>query len=163
MTKAIQPKRDEKDLWTELDRQFDQLRSRFFDTYGLAPFGPFAGIAARDDSGSVFRSARADVSDTGSGYKIVAEIPGIPKEKLDIRVRGSLVEIRGETAKETEAKDGEFVQHERSYAGYYRALELPEPVVATEAKAKVENGLLELELPKLHPSPSPEEVHVKVA
>lgn len=162
MTKAIQAKKEEQDLWSELDRQFDAMRSRFFENLGLAPFAPFGPAVPSHDAG-VFRAARADVSDTGSGYTIVAEIPGIPKEKLDIRVRGALVEIRGESTKESEEKRGEFVQHERSYAGYYRALELPEPVVGTEAKAKVENGLLELELPKLHPSPSPQEVHVKVA
>ncbi len=161
MTKAIQPKREEHDVWTELDRQLDAMRSRFFDAWGISPFGPFAPVTSAGEHG-VFRAARADVTDTGTSYKIVAEIPGIPKDKLDIRVRGATVEIRGEAAEETEESKGEYLRHERSYSGYYRSLELPEPVVGTDAKAKVENGLLELELPKLHPSPSPEEVRVKV-
>lgn len=161
MTKAIQPY-DERDVFAELDRQLGRLRSRVFETYGLSPFGAFVSIGTPEESG-VFRTARADVSDTGASYKVVAEIPGIPKEKLDIRVRGALVEIRGETSKESEEKRGTFVQQERSYAGYYRALELPEPVVGAQAKATVENGVLELDLPKLNPSPSPDEVQIKVA
>lgn len=156
MTKAIQPRKEPTDAWSDLDRRLAELRSRFFEPFGEWPFG------TTDEEGRLFRPARADVTDTGTGFKVVAEIPGIPKDKLDIRVRGALVEIRGEAAQETEEKHGEFLQHERRYSGYYRALELPEPVVATEAKAKVENGLLELELPKLHPSPSPEEVRVTV-
>lgn len=161
MTKAIQP-HEERDVFAELDRQLGLLRSRVFETYGLSPFGAFVSIGTPEESG-VFRTARADVSDTGASYKVVAEIPGIPKEKLDIRVRGALVEIRGETSKESEEKRGTFVQQERSYAGYYRALELPEPVVGAQAKATVENGVLELDLPKLNPSPSPDEVQIKVA
>lgn len=162
MTKAIQPKREERDIWSELDRQLDALRSQFFGAYGLRPFGPLVPVSAGDEGGFL-RAARADVTDTGRSYKIVAEVPGIPKEKIDIRVRGASVEIRGESTQEGHENQGELVQHERRYSGYYRALELPEPVVGTEAKAKVEDGLLELDLPKLHPSPSPEEVKVKVA
>ncbi len=162
MTKAIQPQREERDVWSELDRHLDALRSSFFDTYGITPFGQLVSVSASEEGGFL-RTARADVKDTGPSFKVVAEVPGIPKEKLDIRVRGTTVEIRGESSQQTEESHAEYVQHERSYSGYYRALELPEPVVGSEAKAKVENGLLELDLPKLHPSPSPEEVKVKIA
>jgi HSP20 family protein len=164
MTTAIQKQETRVDPWTDLDRAFDAMRQRFFDVWGIAPFGgsfvPFEGTPE-----GFLRAARTDVTDTGKAYKIVAEIPGIPKEKLDIRIRGTSVEIRGENASEKNEKaekDGEFVHRERTYSGYYRSLELPEPVVATEAKAKVENGLLELELPKQNPTPSTAEVKVAV-
>lgn len=162
MTKEIQKKESRVDPWNDLDRAFDEMRQRVFDVWGLQPFGasfyPFEGREA-----GFFRAARTDVSDTGKSYKIVAEIPGIPKDQLDIRVRGTTVEIRGEASKESEEKAKAFVHRERTYSGYYRSLELPEPVVATEAKAKVENGLLELELPKQTPTPSEAEVKIAVA
>jgi HSP20 family protein len=161
MTNEIQKREDRADPWTELDRAFDAMRQRFLDVWGVAPFGapffPLEGTPAE-----LYRTPRTDVTDSGPSYKVVAEIPGIPKEKLDIRVRGSSVEIRGESASTKVEKDSEFVHRERTYAGYYRSLELPEPVVATDAKAKVENGLLELELPKQHPTPSESEVKVPV-
>jgi HSP20 family protein len=161
MTREIQKREKARDPWTDLDQWFDEMRNRFFESWELAPFGrPYTAIGATESS--LFRAARTDVSDTGSAYKIVAEIPGIPKEKLDIRVRGNLVEIRGESASETEQKEAAYVHRERAYAGYYRSLELPEPVVATHAKAKVENGLLELELPKQNPTPSEAEVKIAV-
>jgi HSP20 family protein len=161
MTTKIQKQETQVDPWTELDRAFDAMRERFFDAWGIAPFAGSSAPIEGTPTG-FFRPARTDVSDTGKAYRIVAEIPGIPKEKLDIRIRGTSVEIRGENATESEGKDKEFVHRERSYAGYYRSLELPEAVVATEAKAKVENGLLELELPKQAPTPSPSEVKVSV-
>ena len=140
---------------SDLDRAFEELSARFFEPFGLYP--TFGAVRS---GGAFLRPARTDVSDTGSAYRIVAEIPGIPKEKLDVRVRGSTVEIRGEQGTETSENGASYVHRERLYQGYYRALELPEPVVATEAKAKVVDGLLELELPKQHPSPSPDEVRV---
>ena len=161
MAREIQKKATPSDPWNDIDRVFDEIRNRLSETWDLRPFGqPFAPIE-RFDAG-FFRAARTDVTDTGSSYKVVAEVPGIPKEKLDIRVRGTSVEIRGENAEKSETKEGEFVHRERTYAGYYRRLELPETVVATEAKAKVENGLLELELPKQHPTPVETDVKVPV-
>ncbi len=161
MPREIQNRDPRLDPWTDLDRLFDEMRERFFGSAELVPFGrPFAPLEARE--GGLLRAARTDVSDTGTSYKLTVEIPGIPKEKLDIRVRGTSVEIQGETASEKEQKETSFVHRERTYAGFYRSLELPEPVVATEAKAKVENGLLELELPKQHPTPPSGEVKIAV-
>jgi len=157
MTKEIERKQPPSDLWTDLDRAFTEMSTRFFEPFGFAPAVP----SVRSD-GALFGPARTDVSDTGTAYRIVAEVPGIPKDKLDIRVRGTSVEIRGEHATEQKGDGQAFVHRERTYQGYYRSLELPEPVVASDAKAKIDNGLLELELPKQHPTPSSEEVRVRV-
>jgi HSP20 family molecular chaperone IbpA len=161
MSEEIQPKESALDVWSDLDRVFDEMRSQLWGVWDLRPFGAtFAPIERTD--GGVFRAARTDVTDAGKAYQIIAEVPGIPKDKLDIRVRGTSVEIRGENSQKNESKDGEFVHRERIHAGYYRRLELPEPVLATEAKAKVENGVLELELPKEHPTAPAGEVKIAV-
>lgn len=144
----------------DIDRMFNDLHAGFLDTFGFWPFGGSPVPEVRD--GALYRAARTDVSDTGKAYRIVAEVPGIPKEKLEIRVRGTNVEIRGEATTSSDGSNGEYVHRERRYSGYFRALELPEPVVAAEAKAKVENGLLELELPKLNPTPTNDEVRVAI-
>ncbi len=160
-TNEIQTPETTSEPWTDLDRAFDAIRSRVFDAFGLPTFGALTyPTLERGPAG--FRPARTDVSDTGTSYRIVAEVPGIPKENLDIRVRGSSVEIRGETTRSSSEKDAEIVHQERAYAGFYRSLELPEEVLAAEAKAKVEHGVLELELPKRTPTPSPAEVKVRV-
>jgi len=161
MTTEIVKKESQIDPWTDLDQAFDAMRRRFLDVWGVSPFGaPFFPVEGTTED--LYRTPRTDVTDTGPSYRVVAEVPGIPKEKLDIRVRGTTVEIRGESTSSRDEKGADFVHRERTYAGYYRSLELPEPVVATDAKAKVENGLLELELPKQHPTPSESEVKVPV-
>lgn len=156
MTSEIQKRESLADPWTEIDRAFDAMRRRFAESFGIVPLGPF-------ETEIGLRTPRTDVTDTGTAYVVTAEIPGIPKEKLDIRIRGPLVEIRGESATEAEQKEEHYLHRERTYSGYYRSLELPEPVVASKAKAKVMNGVLELELPKQTPTPSEPEVKVSVA
>lgn len=156
MTTEIQQPETQVEPWTDLEHAFEGMRRRFAEAFGISPVGLFDGSGA-------LRSPRTDVTDTGKSYKVRAEVPGIPKEKLDIRVRGTIVEIRAESGSETEQKDEQYLHRERTYSGYYRALELPDPVVASEAKAKVVDGVLELDLPKQNPTPSDEEVKVSVA
>jgi HSP20 family protein len=163
MTTEIKKVESPTDPWSELDRVLEQTRTQFYRALGLQPFGAAFGPLDATAAPQFFRAPRLDVADTGKSYRIVADIPGIPKDQLDIRVRGASVEIRGEHAKETEESQQEYVHRERTYAGFYRSLELPEPVLGTKAKAKVENGVLELELPKVTPTPSSDEVKVAVA
>ena len=155
MTSEVEKRESPADPWSDFDRAFDAMQRRCAQSFGILPFGPF-------ETEPGLRAPRMDVTDTGTAYKVVAEVPGIPKEKLDIRVRGSAVEIRAENESEIEEKEERYLRRERTYAGYYRALELPEPVVASDAKAQVVNGLLELELPKQRPTASEEEVRVSV-
>lgn len=148
MTSEIQEKESPADPWSEIAHAFAAARRTFLESL--------------DSDGSP-RVPRTDVTDTGKSYKVIAEIPGIPKDKLDVRVHGTTVEIRGENANETEEKDTHYLHRERTYSSYYRAFEFDEPVVAAEAKAKVADGVLELELPKQNPTPTEQEVKVAVA
>jgi HSP20 family protein len=158
MTTEIQERATQIDPWTDFERSFEDLRSRVFGALG---YGLPAFLGEPVEPG--WQPARLDVTDSGTAFQIVAEVPGIPKEKLDIRVRGGRVEIRGEHTTSTETKDGPAVlRRERTYAGYYRSVELPEPVVAADAKVKLENGLLELTLPKETPSPAEGEVRIPI-
>ncbi len=160
MSTEIQTPESETDAWTDFDQAFDALRQRFLTAWGVAPVD--AAAPTGSSATPVVRAARTDVQDLGASYRIVAEVPGVPKEKIDIRVRGTEVEIVGESATASESANPEYVYRERRSTAFRRSLELPEPVVAAEAKAKVENGLLELDLPKQHPTPSPAEVRVAV-
>ncbi|MCI4350173.1 MAG: Hsp20/alpha crystallin family protein [Thermoplasmata archaeon] len=144
---------------SDLDRLFASVRGRFLNAFGLRPWT----FVEYDDGTPFLRAARADIVDTGKSYQVVAEIPGIPKDRLDIRVKGTSVQIRAEQAEAKESKETEFLHRERTFQGFYRDFELPEPVIASAATAKFENGLLELDLPKEHPTSDPVEVKVPVA
>lgn len=162
MTNELSTKASDRESATDLDRVFDELGRRFDETFGLRPWGTFWTIET-PQSVPTLRAARTDVTDTGKAFKVTAEVPGLPKDALEIHVKGTSVEIRGEITQEKNgAKDEAYVHRERTHIGYYRALELPEPVLAQDAKATVVNGVLELELPKQHPTVPDTDVKVPV-
>ena len=142
--------------WAELDQYFAEA----FGPWRYGQGAPFFASAAGSPRG--LRPARTDVTDTGTSFRVVVEVPGIPKEQLDIRLKGTTVELRGELSRETEAPEHAPLYRERRHAGFFRTVELPEPFVAGSATAKVENGLLVLELPKEHPTTEPAELRVPV-
>jgi HSP20 family protein len=148
----------------DFDQVFESLWNRAHTAFGLLPFEPtFLGLWS--PTASVFRAAPTDVVDTGKAFQIKAEVPGLAKDQIEIRVKGTFVEISGEskTEKTDKADDSSgYLQRERVYTSFHRAFELPDPVVGEKAKAQVVNGVLELELPKVTPSPEPAETKVKV-
>lgn len=146
---------------SDSDRLFEALWHRAHDVFGLLPFeGPTGAPWTELDS--TLRTAPTDVVDTGTAYQVRAEIPGVPKEQIEIRVKGNVVEISGENRSESTDKSSGYLHRERLMTGFRRAFELPEPVLAARATAKLVDGVLELELPKQSPTPSPAETTVKV-
>ena len=59
-----------------------------------------------------------------------------------------VLELSNEAKKETEEKEKNWVRRERAYSKYYRQIQLPTKVDPKKAKAKFNNGMLELEIPK---------------
>jgi HSP20 family protein len=145
----------------DFDQVFEGLWNRANAAFGFLPFERSA-FALGSTRGSPFRAAPTDVVDTGKAYQIRADVPGIAKDQIEIRVKGNFVEISGENKTEKTDESSGYLQRERVYSGFHRAFELPEPVVADKAKAQVVNGVLELELPKVTPSPESTETKVKV-
>lgn len=92
---------------------------------------------------------RIDLSDQGDSYTIKADIPGVRKEDIDIRIDGNQVTISAEVKKEKEEKkDGRVLRSERQYGFASRSFALATDVDDTKADAKYNNGVLELKLPK---------------
>jgi HSP20 family protein len=161
MTNELAAQENRPESASDVERVFDEIGRSFYETFGIRPWGGFWTTSPATDG--ALRVARTDVTDTGKAFKIVVEVPGLPKDAIEIHVKGSSVEIKGEITKEPKETSSEaFVYRERTHLGYYRALELPEPVVAQDARAKIVNGLLELELPKQHPTVPDTDVKVPV-
>ena len=126
------------------------------------PFGELARLDPFRDFESMFRLPRAawrnmpevpeirmDVSEDEKGYRVKAEVPGVKKEDIDVRIEGNLVTISCEMKKEwDDRKEGRLLRSERQYGYTTRSFTLGSPVDEAKADAKYENGVLELTLPK---------------
>jgi len=89
-----------------------------------------------------------DMYETDDAIVVKAPIPGIKADDLDISVSGDTLTIRGETKAEAEVKEENYVRRERRYGSFCRSLAIPKSIVADEAEAEFENGVLTLTLPK---------------
>jgi len=149
---AITPLRPE-DYVNSMDRMFGDFESRFERL--LAPFpagGWFAPGRRRWLEMPDVRLPYADLIDSGKEYRVLAEVPGIPREKLDITVTDRDIKIEGEAKTDLHEEKEGFVRQERGYSRISRRLAFPEPVVAEKAEASLNNGVLEVKVPKKAPT-----------
>ena len=95
-------------------------------------------------------SMRLDVTENDKGYEVKAELPGVRKEDIHVRVDGNMVQIDAESRSERERKgEGERVlRKERYYGSISRAFTLANDVDDTKVEAKYADGILTLQLPK---------------
>jgi len=92
---------------------------------------------------------KLDVDESDGEYIVTAEIPGVRKEDIDVRIDGNLVTLSAEVKKESEEKKGERVlRSERLYGYASRSFTLASAVDDAKADAKYANGVLTLKLPK---------------
>jgi HSP20 family protein len=103
----------------------------------------------------------SDMVDKGDKYELQLEIPGIDKDKIDVKATKNSVEISGEQSEKTEEKKKEYVYNERSYRSFHRKIPIPEDIVPSKIDAKMNNGILQIHLPKKNPT-KPEEETTKV-
>ena len=93
---------------------------------------------------------RIDVSEEDNSYLIKADIPGVKKEDINVRVDGNIVQIDAEVKREKETKGNgdKVLRSERYYGSVSRTFSLAQDVDDAKAKAKYNDGVLTLELPK---------------
>lgn len=93
---------------------------------------------------------RIDVSENDKGYTVKADLPGVKKEDINVRVEGNLVSIEAQARSEKEEKDegGKVLRSERYYGTIARSFSLGQDVDASKVQAKYADGVLSLELPK---------------
>ncbi len=103
------------------------------------------------------RTPLCDMVDKGDRYEVQVEVPGIEKEKVDLKATRHAVEISSEQSEKTEEKGKNYVYHERSYRSFQRRIPIPEEIVPSKVNAKMVNGVLTIELPKKVPTKAEEE------
>lgn len=112
---------------------------------------------------SDIRTPLCDLVDKGDRYELHVEVPGIEKEKIDLKATRHAVEITGEQTEKMEEKGKDYVYNERSYRSFQRRVPVPEEIVPSKVNAKIVNGVLTIELPKKVPTKVEEEIaRVKV-
>jgi HSP20 family protein len=127
----------------EMDRMF---RERTIDLDRLwSP--PMAGTGHRIPA--------IDLRETEDAYILEADMPGMAKEDVSIEVGEGILEV---TAKKEQASDVEekgYIRKERGTMLFHRRLELPEDADTDDIKAKLVDGVLQIDIPKMKKVESP--------
>ncbi|NOX34743.1 MAG: Hsp20/alpha crystallin family protein [Deltaproteobacteria bacterium] len=143
---------------SDLDRMFgamDLLRNRMDRIFGDFDYfydcGP--GLAV---NGSL---PRTNLYEDGDHFEVRAEVPGITKDNLNVKIQGNYLEISGTRA--ADSPDGFKVHRtERGSNTFSRSFTLPDDVDAEKAEAALKDGILYLMLPKTEAA-RPKQITIK--
>jgi len=123
-----------------------------YDPFGELFDDLFKGFLVRPVVGEgrdVAPRVKIDVTEQNGSFKVLAEIPGVKKEDIQVNVDGDQVSITAEVKREKDVKEGERVVHSERYFGKAsRAFRLGYEIDEAKVQAKYNDGVLELTLPK---------------
>ncbi len=107
----------------------------------------FFGVSSRRAVSAL--APRLDMYEEGDKLVVEAELPGVDRDKLEVRVYPDRLVLRAEKAGGREEKGESYYCCERSYGTVYREMALPVEVKVDEVKAEYRNGVLKVVMPKL--------------
>lgn len=92
---------------------------------------------------------KVDVTENDQGYTVQAEVPGVAKEDIHVSIDGNVVTLSAEIKQtDTQTSDDKVLRSERYFGAVSRSFQLPADIDQATAKAKYDNGVLSLTLPK---------------
>lgn len=90
--------------------------------------------------------------DAGDRYVLVAELPGVGPEDVDLTLTGETITLRGERRRPEGVTDDSYRRQERPHGRWSRSVTMPEPIDSRGVTAQCAHGLLTVWLPKAEQS-----------
>ena len=127
----------------------NEIQQRNSDAYSMAPFNFFEYFSRNLFNDFKSNLIKTDIHETDNEYLVEAELPGIPKENIQVTYEDGVLTISGQQQIDTvdEDKKGKLIRSERSSTSLRRQY-LLENVKEDEIKASYSEGILKLTLPK---------------
>ena len=98
--------------------------------------------------GTAWHHMKMDLTELEDKYEVTADLPGVNKKDIDIKVDHNILKIHAERKQESEKKEGTSLVTEKRYGLIERNILLPETCDAGSANAAFENGVLTMQFPK---------------
>ena len=157
MTKVIYnrifPALDREEFLTPFDKMFDQIiNSQFPEIEKQIGVKPFKGTAY----------PKINVYEWQDKVGVIAEIPGLSKKDLSVEVTDGVLTISGDKHTLFDVGDAKVIRRELKESSFKRQFELGEELNGKDIKAKFEDGILSIEIPKVEPE-KPKTNKVKIS
>jgi HSP20 family protein len=89
-----------------------------------------------------------DIKEEGDRYVLLADLPGVDPEHIDITMENGILTLKGERDTEAKSRREGYKRIERVFGTFYRRFSLPDTADAEGIGAKCRNGVLEIVIPK---------------
>ena len=93
-----------------------------------------------------------NIKETPKEFNLELAAPGLERKDFEIEVNNNILTISAEKEVEKKEGDKEYSRREYSYSSFCRSFTLPEFVKEDDIKAKYENGILKVAIPKMKES-----------
>ncbi len=102
---------------------------------------------------------KTDVKETEKGFELDIDLPGYDKENVNAELKDGYLTVSAETKTESGDKDetGRYIRRERYFGSCKRSFFVGEDITEEDIKAKFENGVLKISVPKKEAKPKVEE------
>jgi HSP20 family protein len=101
-----------------------------------------------------------DISERKDAYLVTVELPGVEADDLEITLEDGLLTIQGERIFAHDSSEQQFHRVERRYGAFRRSITLPAHVIAEGIQASVDNGVLQILVPKMEEA-TPKRIKVR--
>jgi HSP20 family protein len=126
-------------------RDFDEVLDRFLGTpYPFTPFGTESIFRTPEG----FWTPAVDLAETEKDYIVRMEIPGVPRENLDVHLEGNVLMLTGHRDLMKKETVENYLWEERETGKFMRTIRLPKAVDAAKVEATCNEGILTVKLPK---------------
>ena len=103
---------------------------------------PFSGLSNRSHVPSV------NISETDTNFELALAAPGKTRKDFNVELDDHVLTVSSESKHEDESKNDQYTRREFRYDNLQRSFRLPETVDTAGIKAKYDNGILTITLPK---------------
>jgi len=114
---------------------------------------------------SIPQIMKTDVKETEDGYNLEIELPGYKKEDLQLELKDGYLNISASFKEDNDKKDkkGEYIRRERYVGTSSRSFYVGDEITEEDIKAKFENGILDVYVPKKETQPEiPESKYIAI-
>ena len=89
-----------------------------------------------------------DIKEETDKFVLLADLPGVKPEEIDVSMEDGVLTIRGEKRTEAKTEKEGYKRVERTYGSFYRRFSLPDTANSDAISAKTNHGVLEIVIPK---------------
>ena len=102
-----------------------------------------------------------DIQDTPEAVLVKAELPGMNKEDIKVNFKDNMLVLKAERKQEDKVEGANYLRVERNYGTFIRSFAVDVPIKREGIKARYQDGVLEVILPKLE-EPDKKEFNIEI-